>query len=245
MKKPVLLSIEIEEKILDLDINLQPDDVTCGPTCLHSIYKYFGEKITLKKVIGEVSQLSTGGTLAVCLGNHALQRGYNATIYTYNLHVFDPSWFRKGVDLSEKLSLQMKAKSKNKTLAAATKAYLTFLSYGGQIKYEELTATLIKSYLLKNIPVLTGLSATYLYNSPREIGEFRVSYDDINGEPAGHFVIVNGYNSKTKKVSIADPLLTSFSENHYYRVDFKKLIASIMLGVVTYDANLIMIHPKK
>jgi len=36
----------------------------------------------------------TGGTLAVNLANHALRRGYRALIVTYNLTVFDPSWFR-------------------------------------------------------------------------------------------------------------------------------------------------------
>ena len=28
---------------LDLDILAQPDDETCGPTCLHAVYRYFGE----------------------------------------------------------------------------------------------------------------------------------------------------------------------------------------------------------
>ena len=34
-----------------------------------------------------------GGTLDVFLANHALKRGYDATIFTYNLDLFDPTWF--------------------------------------------------------------------------------------------------------------------------------------------------------
>ena len=79
---------------LGFDIQAQPDDVTCGPTCLHSLYQYYGDKIPLKDVIRDVKSLRTGGTLAVMLGNHALKRGYKAHIYTYNLNVFDPTWFK-------------------------------------------------------------------------------------------------------------------------------------------------------
>src|SRR6185369_13364802 len=72
---------------LRLEILPQPDDITCGPTCLHAVYRYFGDVIGLDQVIEEVPQLETGGTLAVLLGCHALRRGYDATIYTYNLQV--------------------------------------------------------------------------------------------------------------------------------------------------------------
>jgi hypothetical protein len=240
------MELKEKEKILDLNIKAQPDDVTCGPTCLHGVYQNFGESISLREVIDEVSQLSTGGTLAVLLGNHALKRGYNATIYTFNLSVFDPSWFKKGIDLTQKLKEQKRAKPNNKRLTTATSAYLSFLSLGGQIKYEELSPSLLKSYLAREIPILTGLSATYLYNTPRETGDLTVTYDDIIGEPTGHFVIVNGYHSGSRQVYIADPLKSNpISEHQYYKVRFQKLIAAIMLGVMTYDANLLMISPKE
>ena len=78
---------------LAFDIQAQPDEVTCGPTCLQALYQYYNDPVPLKDVIREVKQLKNGGTMAVMLGNHALQRGFKAHIYTYNLNVFDPSWF--------------------------------------------------------------------------------------------------------------------------------------------------------
>ncbi|MEP5365224.1 MAG: peptidase-C39 like family protein [Reichenbachiella sp.] len=236
----------IKEKILDVDIKAQPNDVTCGPTCLHGVYNYYKDVIPLAEVIEQVSQLSTGGTLAVLLGTHALKRGYEATIYTFNLHVFDPSWFDGKVDLIAKLKAQMEAKADNEVLIAASQAYIDFLSLGGKIKYEALTPALIRSYLAKDIPILSGLSATYLYDSPREYGEFEVVYNDVKGEPSGHFVIVNGYNPDSRQIYIADPLkYNPISDNQYYKVSYQKLISSVMLGVVTYDANLLMIAPKQ
>lgn len=240
------MQIDTNEKILDVDIKAQPDDVTCGPTCLQGVYNYFGDDIKLQQVINEVGQLSTGGTLAVLLGIHALKRGYDATIFTFNLQVFDPSWFKKGVNLADKLREQMRAKAHKKVLLAASEAYLEFLNLGGKIKYESLTPAIFRSHLSKGLPILSGLSATYLYDSPRETGDFEVCYDDINGEPSGHFVIVNGYDPDSRQVYIADPLKSNpISDEQYYKVSYQKMISSIMLGVVTYDANLLILSPKQ
>src|SRR5690606_10722822 len=88
----ILLTLMRKELVLEFDIEAQPDDVTCGPTCLQALYSYYKDEIPLKQLVREVKQLRNGGTLAVMLGNNALKRGYRATIYTYNLNVFDPSW---------------------------------------------------------------------------------------------------------------------------------------------------------
>jgi hypothetical protein len=232
------------ETFLSLNIREQPDDVTCGPTCLQAVYKYYLEEVTLTEVIKEVKQLRSGGTIAVQLGNHALKRGYQVTIYTYNLTTFDMSWFKGDVDIATKLRMQLSYKPKEKKLKTATKGYLKFLENGGEIKFEELTPAFLRSFLEKGIPILTGLSATYLYESPREIGDFIIRYDDVAGYPSGHFVIINGFDKK--QVFVADPLgVNPISEKQYYKVTFHKLINSIMLGVMTYDANLLIIHPKK
>ncbi|UII22855.1 peptidase-C39 like family protein [Fulvivirga ligni] len=237
--------LKLKEKILDLDIKAQPDDVTCGPTCLHGVYQFYNDEIPLKQVIQEVKQLSSGGTLAVVLANHALRRGYKATIYTYNLSTFDISWFKDQVDLKEKLRAQLKVKSGDLRLQVATEEYLQFLESGGQIRFEELTPTLIKSFLTKGMPILTGLSATYLYESPRETGDIVIRYDDVLGEPTGHFVIINGFNQEDRVAFIADPLEANpISGKQYYKVSLQKLINSILLGVMTYDANLLIIYPK-
>ena len=71
----------------------QSDLVTCGPTCLHAAYGFFGDSLPLEQVVREVRFLEGGGTLAVLLGCHALERGYCATIVSYNLRIFDPTWF--------------------------------------------------------------------------------------------------------------------------------------------------------
>lgn len=230
---------------LNFDIKAQPDDITCGPTCLHALYQYYKDEIQLKEVINEVKSLKTGGTLAVMLGNHALQRGYSAHIYTYNLNVFDPTWSelspKKMIDVLKK---QMRYKFKSKRLQVASKAYINFLEAGGKILQHELDEALIKKYLKQSVPVLTGLSATYLYGTQREISKNN-KFDSVRGEPVGHFVIINGYDESSNLVYLADPMNPNPLKSQYYNVTFDRLINSIMLGIVTYDANLLVIEPKK
>lgn len=235
-----------KKAILDINMLPQPNDVTCGPTSLQAVYQYYGDDIQLNQVIAQVKQLKSGGTLAVNLGNHALKRGYEAIIYTYNLQVFDPSWFTEPeVDLINKLALQCHYKPQRKIRFAST-AYQKFLRLGGKIKFEDLTPELLKSYLFQDQPILTGLSATYLYQSPREIGDLIIEYDDLRGLPTGHFVVLDGISPEENTVSIADPLKNNpMAEGHHYKVEIHRLINAIMLGMVTYDANLLIIRPKK
>ena len=235
-----------EKAILDINMLPQPNDVTCGPTSLQAVYQYYGDDIALNQVIAQVKQLKSGGTLAVNLGNHALKRGYEATIYTYNLQIFDPSWFADPeTDLMNKLAMQCHYKPQRKVIFAST-AYQKFLKLGGKIKFEDLTPQLLQGILSQNQPILTGLSATYLYGSPREIGDLKVEYDDLRGVPTGHFVVLNGISIAANTVSIADPLKNNpMANGQHYEVDIYRLINSIMLGMVTYDANLLIIKPKK
>lgn len=230
---------------LEFSIESQPDDITCGPTSLHSVYRYYGLNISLKDTIDQITMLEGGGTFAVHLGVHALRQGLRARIYTYNLQVFDPTWFLdKKINLSEKLSLQIESKGETERLQLATEGYLEFLRLGGEILQVPLSSSLIRKFLKKNIPILTGLSATYLYNQPREYGEDCHS-DDIRGLPTGHFVVLSGYSKEGKKVKIADPYLSNpLGPTNYYEVEIDRLITAILLGILTYDANLLILEPK-
>lgn len=224
----------------------QPDETTCGPTCLHAIYQYYGDWLELDDVVSSVRQLRTGGTLEVLLANHAIRRGYDARIYTFNLQVFDPTWFnqRSDVDIAERLRVQRRHKSSRK-LRLTCAAYIEFLKLGGRLCMEDLTTALLRRYLTRGVPILTGLSATYLYQSARELGD-PLRYDDVRGFPQGHFVVLSGYDRAARSVAVADPLLPNpVAKTQYYGVDIDRLVCAIMLGILTYDASLLVIEPRR
>lgn len=235
------------EARINLQIGAQPDDSTCGPTSLQAVYDYYGDDIGLERVIREVPRLENGGTLAVMLGCHALERGYRAVTYCYDLRVFDPTWFMLGKDLLlEKLAMQLTYKPSPR-MAEATAAYQRYLRLGGEIRYQDLHGGLLRKYLKRGIPVLAGLSSTYLYGSARELdfGD-RLVHDDVRGQPSGHFVVLAGYDIKARSVTVADPLSPNpMGQSQFYEVGISHLINAIMLGIVTYDANLLVILPRE
>lgn len=233
------------ESRLKLEILPQPDGVTCGPTCLHALYRYYNDELPLARVVAEAPRLDNGGTLAVLLANHALKRGYQGTIYTCNLQVFDPTWFLEDApQLTERLTAQMEVKGSPR-LHAESQGYLDFLRLGGILLMEDITSDLIRSHLLRGIPILTGLSSTFLYRDMREYGP-HLEPDDIRGVPAGHFVVLCGYDRKSRNVLVADPLLPNpLAAEPLYELKLERVINAILLGIVTYDANLLILQPKK
>jgi len=235
--------------MIEFKIQAQPDDESCGPTCLHSIYKHYGLDITYDEVVSQVERSISGGTLAPLLGKHALQSGFKATLYVNNLQLYDPTWFNEDGssdvgNLKEKLMQQMRVK-RNKVLFRGTHAVLDFLTLGGAIRFKTFSVDLLSQYFDRGIPVLTGLSSTYLYNSSRELftKEGKSVLDNIRGQPCGHFVVLCGFD-KNRQVIVADPFMANpMSGNNYYTVSCQRLINAIMLGVVTLDGNLLIIEP--
>lgn len=232
-------------KRLELGILRQPDDTTCGPTCLHAVYRYYGDAMELSDVIGQIRRLDHGGTFSVYLGTHALSRGYAVTLYTYNLQVFDPTWFHLSRDVMiDRLRARRAAKSMT-PLVAAHDAYLEFLEAGGEVEFEDLTAKLIRGFLKRGVPVITGLSATYLYKAMREHGP-QAEDDDIRGDPSGHFVVLCGYDKDDRTVLVADPLHPNPAfQGLQYVVEIDRLVCAILLGILTHDADMLIIERRE
>ena len=81
--------------------------------------------------------------------------------------------------------------------------------------------------------------------APREFGP-KDDWDDIQGEPSGHFVVVCGYDPDKGDVLIADPMNPNPAfAKPLYTVPIERLINAILLGILTYDANLLVIEPRK
>ncbi|NNF29078.1 MAG: hypothetical protein HKN73_17775 [Gemmatimonadetes bacterium] len=224
----------------------QPDDQSCGPTCLHGLYRFYERGLTLDDVMTSVRRLDHGGTLGVLLGLDAIRRGFDATLFTYNLDVFDPSWFEEGArPLPSLLNEQLRYK-RDPRLVAAAEAYLEFLEAGGDVRHRELTPSLLAGLVRDGHPPIVGLSATYLYGCSREIYKGQTStFDSVRGRPTGHFVVLSGIAEDTGRFRVSDP----YGDNPRhgsgtYWVSPNRLLGAILLGVTTYDGNILVIRPQ-
>ena len=229
-----------------IEILPQPDDVTCGPTSLHAVYRYHGLDIPLDELIREIEYIEEGGTSAVLLGIDALKRGFQVRLHTFNLRVFDLTWAKLGrEDLIAKLENQLLHLDDRK-LTQISHDYIRFLKMGGEIVCKEISPALLRGYFSQNTPVLAGLSVTYLYGCMREYTspDNRAVLDDLVGEPTGHFVVLYGIDDE-HRVLVADPDSHSdMTPPHYYQIESQHLIHSILIGILTFDAYLIVITPQ-
>jgi len=191
-----------------------------------------------------VNHLENGGTLAVYLACHALQRGYQAIIYTWNLQVFDPTWFPGDAKSLTRCLEEQREFKQDSRIQEVTSAYQRFLELGGELRMEDLSSELIREFLNQNMPILTGLSATWLYHESREIG-YESTPDDIRGTPQGHFVVLCGYEHEQRRVLVADPLHPDPNslQGQKSLIKLNRVISAITLGIVTYDANLLILIP--
>jgi hypothetical protein len=231
----------------DIDVRQQPDDVTCGPTCLQAVYALHGLHLPLDRVIESVRNLDHGGTLGVMLGLDALERGFAATLFTYNLEIFDPSWFgRSPRNLVRDLRRRREVRA-DPQMQVAIDAHIEFLERGGDVRHRELTPDLLAKVVRRGSPPITGLSATYLYGCQREVFDGRAShYDDVRGEPVGHFVVVSGVDPATGAFRVSDPSQDNpLHGSGTYWVSPHRLVGAILLGVTTYDGNILIVEPKE
>lgn len=220
----------------------QPDDLTCGPTSLLQIYRYHGVDKTHEQLLGHYLRNPDGGTLAVYLAQAALADGFRPTLYTFNLDVFDPTW--AGLD-GERLVAKLEARGREvegerlSRLRRIIAAYATLVRDGGRVRLVDLDRRLLVDLLAAGHPILTGLSATWLYRTPRELNE---EEDDVAGWPVGHFVVISGYDPESDQFSIVDPMRGSpLGRTGVYEVASERLMASILLGDATDDAVLLVL----
>ena len=222
----------------------QPDDTTCGPTCLHAIYQFHGDDMPLDAVIEEAPRLEEGGTLAALLGSHAISRGYKVTIHTYNLQVFDPTWFEPGSDPARRQAPgARRAPDGSKAQICGARLHpVPGPRRHAEVRRSHLGSPAALPEARDSAPC--GAFFDISFRSPRELPGTNDS-DDVRGHPAGHFVVLSGYREVTREVRVSDPWHPNpVSKAGTYWVSMSRLINSILLGILTYDANLVIIEKK-
>jgi hypothetical protein len=236
-----------KSRTLNVERLLQPDEVTCGPTCLRKVYSFYGLSDTQEQIVEALERNEDGGTLAVYLGIVALQRGLRARIYSYDLRIFDPTWYALDAESLKTKILARFPYLKDEKRQRAASSYVSFLEMGGELAFDELRHTLLRQIIDRGHPVLAGLSATHLYRYARERWDPEQRKhvdDDVAGEPTGHFVVISGYDTWGRRMTVVDPFEHApVNQAGLIQVDSDRLINAIMLGDVTYDAVLLEVWP--
>ncbi|MCA9490525.1 MAG: hypothetical protein KC621_11400 [Myxococcales bacterium] len=221
---------------------VQPDLVSCGPTCLFQVARFYGDERPLSTFLGAVQRNPDGGTLAVHLANAAMDLGYRATLYPFGIRVFDPTWW----ELPRAKLLERVARRRLVRPAADQpmyEAWEAYLARGGRVVFHELTPELLVRVIDAGHPLIGGMCATWFYREAREIPDTGAE-DDVAGEPSGHFVVVAGYSGHGLHFHVRDPHPEVPDGGGRQPVAAARLLTAILLGDLTHDAVLLEIAPR-
>src|SRR5262245_29372733 len=112
----------------------QPDECSCGPTCLLQVYRYYGDLMPFDELCEGITRHADGGTLAVHLASAALHQGYEARITSWNYRLFDPTWARLETGALRAKLRARAAVSRDRKRRGALLAYDDFLCEGGKLE---------------------------------------------------------------------------------------------------------------
>ena len=113
----------------------QPDYTSCGPTSLLAIYNFYGDRVTSEELLKTIPQFEEGGgVFGVMLGIDALKRGYKVLLYSFNLNIFDPTWFELPMnDIKNKLKQMLELRKMEPKRYNAVKSAVEFIELGGEL----------------------------------------------------------------------------------------------------------------
>jgi hypothetical protein len=57
-------------------------------------------------------------------------------------------------------------------------------------------------------------------------------------------VVIAGWDAQRRRVLVADPYQPNpYGSSHEYWISIDRVLAAILLGIVTHDANLLVVYP--
>ncbi len=157
------------------------------------------------------------GTWSPYIGIYAMKLGYNVEIFTYDVSLFDPTWFNlSNKSLIKKLKIAIK-KIKDKDKKFGVRGYIDFLREGGKLTFKIPTKKILIKFLKKKIPPMAFVNSTAYYKRKRK--DFKAGKRSEFGEVGGHCIVISGY--KNGKFIVTDP---NYFKGGIYEVPEDKLI---------------------
>jgi len=175
---------------------------TCGSSSLQQVLAYYGVKLGLDEILKDIKKYKYG-TFMPYLGLYAKRLGFMPKIVTYDVKVFDPTWFGLLVgQIIKKLETRSREMDVPHVYRSECKAFVRYLKAGGAIEFDFIKKGRIIKELERKRPVIVDVCSTILHRKERK-NRVKDKYSDTSGEPMYHAVVVSGHEKG--KFIIVDP----------------------------------------
>ncbi len=205
----------------------------CGPVSTYNIHKYFGTKITLPEILKDLGVTLKSLTFPSQLANHLRRQSYIVEVLTSCSYVVSPQWMGKpSSSIIDQLTKWCGYNKKSTWLKGAT-LLLEYMKDGGKVTVLNLTTKVLDDYLDQGYVILACLEESWLWGK-RKIADKNI-FDDVKGNPRGHFVVLYDKNDHDYRVS--DPYPTGLpGREGTYTVSKDTVLTSILLWGATVVA---------
>lgn len=228
-------------------ITEQTTDYNCGPTVLSAVLNHFNIAVSPDEISNNLRYFTEEhGTFITCLGMYALEKNLDATIYTYDLDVFDLTWNNGTDELLYHLNkMLLKCNTEDEMKRLAIQYYIEFLKNGGHIEICPDFNFTFNNIFSKERAVIAGVSSQILYRGSRinDNGDY-----DIYGKQEGHFIIAEPAVNASYMgiVDISDPYgLKSKYGKLNYSITFDTFVQAVLQSTHTHDGAWLEITKQK
>lgn len=197
--------------------------IGCGLAAMSMVYKYFGGKISERKISKEIGGLTKWGSFAVEHALMAQKLGFDVTCHSYNLEYFEPADIKLSRAKLIKKTKTLIQKEKRTFNKRKLKGILRVLKSNINFKMRIPSLNEIKKFLNEKMPVIVSV----------RLAAFSEEKKDLK---SGHYIVLTGYEND--KFYYNDP-----KDGKAKIISADKLIFAISTNVFDSSAYLLVIKP--
>ncbi len=210
---------------------------TCGPNCLAMVYAMRHKDISVRSILYDFHHPSNGqATYVPQMAQHLLSHGLKPKLFISGSKISSPAWSHfSRQELMQAVQKWLDANPKG-AFYKNNQYFLAYLKAGGESVITSYSTDTIKHMLDTGSLVIICLDEAWLWGHRIDLSKPGVVIDEINGQSAGHFVVVINYDKD--EFEILDPYPTNIHLRHgQYKVDGNQLINASL----TWDPQIIEI----
>lgn len=231
-------------------VPIQQKTSECMQTTATQVMAFFDPTISVDEVIKDVPvYVENGEKIGTSPGHMAAyfaQKGYQTTVYIFDVELFDRSWEGLGEEeVLTRLRQRQEHIPANAWLAAyhhiLVDGWALYVKSGGRFSFPQLSTSLLYDLLVPS-PYLLMVNSTYLNQRAKQIyNQATDKFDDdpIKGRSLTHAVACAGYRDSQFLIVDPDP---PEGVSHHRWIAQDHLIASIMAAQTESDNFLITIR---
>jgi hypothetical protein len=230
----------------------QEEAADCAQAAAAQILAFYDVHKTVGDIKSEVGvgKDASGKPVGSSVGHLAaylIGLGFEVTMHTSDIQVFDRSWIDLDVqeliqNIRRRTPQVQHPRYEADLITEVCEGFIVFLEKGGKMDFSVVDEAYLHS-LLEQGPIYTVINYQFMFDAPKgqySKGQDRFITETIKGQPNTHAIVISGY--KEGKFSVIDPDKPVEESERW--VDASRLVGAYYLADMDIDSILLTLTPK-